>query len=81
MSSNNARIESDKKEAQMKYYTKQHKYTCGIDLHAKILYVCVLDSNGNIVVHKKCKANPEALLQLIQPYLEDLLIGVECMFS
>jgi len=52
----------DKKEAQLKYYTKQHQYTCGIDLHAKILYVCILDSSGNILVHKKCKANPDALL-------------------
>ena len=65
----------------MKYYTKQHQYTCGIDLHAKILYVCILDSSGNILVHKKCKANPDVLLKLIEPYLDDLLIGVECMFT
>ena len=81
MSRNNSRIHRDKKEAQLKYYTKQHQYTCGIDLHAKILYVCILDSSGNILVHRKCKANPETLLKLIEPYLEDLLIGVECMFT
>ena len=61
----------------MKYYTKSHKYTCGSDLHARILYVCVIDSDGNILLHKKCKAKPEELLDLVQPYLEDLVIGVD----
>lgn len=65
----------------MQYYTKHHKYTCGIDLHARILYVCVMDSESNILLHQSVKANPEALLKLLNPYLEDLVVGVECMFS
>ena len=27
----------------MRFYTKQHRYYCGIDLHARSMYVCVLD--------------------------------------
>lgn len=65
----------------MKFYTKQHRYTCGIDLHARSLYVCILDDAGNPVVHKQIKASPTALLKLIAPYRSDLVIGVECMFS
>ncbi len=65
----------------MQFYTKQHKYTCGIDLHARVLHVCIMDTDKNILVHKPIKANPHALLQLIEPYLDDLVIGVECMFS
>lgn len=65
----------------MRYYTQKHAHYCGIDLHARNLYVCILDSQGNIVVHKNIKANPEALLKTIQPYRQDLVIGVECMFS
>lgn len=65
----------------MKYYTKQHQFTCGIDLHARLLYVCILDRDGEIVLHKPCKARPEELMRLIKPYLDDLIIGVECMFS
>jgi len=38
MSRNNSRIDHDKKEVQLKYYTKQHQHTCRIDLHTKILY-------------------------------------------
>ena len=65
----------------MKFYTKTHQYYCGIDLHARNLYVCILDSEGNICVHKNIKASPEPLLKLIQPYLPDMVLGVECMFS
>ena len=65
----------------MKFYTKTHQYYCGIDLHARNLYVCILDSEGNICVHKNIKAAPEPLLKLIQPYQHDMVLGVECMFS
>ena len=27
----------------MRFYTKQHKYYCGIDLHTRTMYVCILD--------------------------------------
>jgi transposase len=65
----------------MKFYTKTHQYYCGIDLHAKNLYVCILDNEGTICVHKNIPASPEPLLKLIQPYQHDMVLGVECMFS
>ncbi len=65
----------------MRFYTQQHRYTCGIDLHARSLYVCILDDTGQSIIHKQIKATPEALLKLIKPYQDDLIIGVECMFS
>lgn len=65
----------------MKFYTQTHKHYCGIDLHARNLYVCILDQEGNLLVHKNIKANPIALVKLITPYRDDLVIGVECMFS
>ncbi|GBD98666.1 hypothetical protein BMS3Abin07_00692 [bacterium BMS3Abin07] len=27
----------------MKFYTKQHKFYCGIDLRAKKMYLCILN--------------------------------------
>ena len=65
----------------MKFYTNQHQFTCGIDLHARSLYVCILDNTGQLLVHKPIKASPEALLKVITPYRADVVIGVECMFS
>ena len=45
----------------MKFYTRQHKYYCGIDLHARNLYVCIIDQKGKIVKHKNIHARPDAL--------------------
>jgi len=39
----------------MRFYTKQHKYYCGIDLHTKKMYLCILDSAGAIVLHRNIK--------------------------
>ena len=63
----------------MKFYTTLHKYYCGIDLHAKILYVCILDQQGNKLVHQKIGADPLALLRLLEPYMGNIVVGVECM--
>ena len=42
----------------MKFYTKQHQFYCGIDLHARMMYVCILDKEGNIVLHKNMNNIP-----------------------
>jgi len=65
----------------MRFYTQQHKYYCGIDLHARVMYVCILDSAGNVVFHKNMAAGPEPLLRAIAPYRDDIVIGVECIFT
>ncbi|MBL3619575.1 MAG: IS110 family transposase [gamma proteobacterium endosymbiont of Lamellibrachia anaximandri] len=65
----------------MKFYTKSHSHFCGIDLHARCLYVCILDASGEPCLHKKISASPQALMKVISPYRDDLVIGVECMFS
>jgi len=36
----------------MNFYNNMHPYYCGIDLHARILYVCIIDQLGEILVHK-----------------------------
>jgi len=65
----------------MNFYTQQHKHYCGIDLHAKAMYVCILDQAGTILVHKNLPTTPEAFLRIIAPYREDVVIAVECMFT
>lgn len=63
----------------MRFYTETRQHYCGIDLHARSLYVCIVDHNGNVLIHKEIKAAPEPLLRLITPYLDQIVIGVECM--
>ena len=64
----------------MRFYNLQHKYYCGIDLHARSMYICILDQEGNTVLHKNFRSNPESFLRAIQPYREDIVVAVECLF-
>jgi len=32
----------------MRFYTKQHQMYCGIDLHARTTYVCILSQDGEM---------------------------------
>jgi transposase len=65
----------------MRFYTQQHQYYCGIDLHARTMYRCILNQNGEIVLHRNMRAAPEPFLQAIAPYREDLVVCVECIFT
>lgn len=65
----------------MKFYTKQHNFYCGIDLHAGAMYVCILNATGEVVVHKNIPTRPKSFLKLIKPYRDRLVVGCECMFS
>jgi len=65
----------------MKVYNEQHAYYCGIDLHARMMYVCILDNTGKKVYHKNIPCKPERFLQVIAPFRKDIVVGVECIFS
>lgn len=65
----------------MRFYTQEHQFYCGIDLHTKNMYVCVLNQAGKVLVHKNIKTSPETLFQVIKPFLPDVALAVECMFS
>ena len=65
----------------MRFYTKQHKFYCGIDLHARSMYVCILNQDGEIMLHRNMKASPEMLLKAIAPYREEIVVSVECIFT
>lgn len=66
----------------MKYYTSTTEYNCGIDLHARQMYVCVMDRQGKKLVHTNVKENDfKFFLKLIEPYKHDLTVCCECMFG
>jgi transposase len=65
----------------MRFYTGQHRYYCGIDLHAHTMAVCVLDATGEIVLERNLPTTPEAFLEAIAPYREGLVVACECIFT
>lgn len=65
----------------MRFYTQSHKHSCGIDLHARSMYLCVLDQKGETLLHRNMKATPDAFLRAVAPFRDDLVVGVECIFT
>lgn len=65
----------------MQFYTTEHDYYCGIDLHARTMYVCIIDCKGKIIAERNMKSAPEPLLAFIAPYRSNLVVGVECIFT
>ena len=66
----------------MKYYTSTTEFNCGIDLHARQMYVCVMDRQGKKLVHTNVKNNDFLyFLKLVEPYRHDLSVCCECMFG
>ena len=65
----------------MRFYNRQHQYYCGIDLHVKTMYVCILDTTGQVLVHRNVPSTPAAFLEVVAPYRADLVVAAECMFT
>jgi transposase len=65
----------------MRFYNRQHQYYCGVDLHVKTMYVCILDTRGEVLVHRNVPSTPGAFLATVAPYRDDLVVAAECMFT
>jgi transposase len=65
----------------MRFYTTQHPFDCGIDLHARTMYLCLLNQEGEIMLHRNMKASPAPFLKAIAPYRAELVVAVECIFT
>jgi len=65
----------------MRFYNTNHKQYCGIDLHARSMYLCVLSHDGKTLLHKNLPTDPDVFLNAIAPFREDLVVAVECIFT
>ncbi len=45
----------------MRFYTQQHKHYCGIDLHARMMYLCVLDAGRRGAPVAQHRVQPQGL--------------------
>jgi transposase len=64
----------------MRLYNQPHAFYCGVDLHARSMYVCILDHAGRTVLHKDLPAEPGAFLEAIAPFRDGLVVACECLF-
>jgi len=66
----------------MKYFTSTTEFNCGIDLHARQMYICVMDRQGNKLVHCNIVGNDFAyFLKRVAAYRHDLTVVCECTFN
>jgi len=55
------------------------RFYAGVDLHARTLYLCVLDHDGRVRLSRNLPAAPEPFLKAVAPFREGLLVGCECV--
>jgi transposase len=57
------------------------KYVCGVDLHSTKMYICIMDKEGNIQLHRNMQNDFQLFNNLISKYKDNLSVGVESMHS
>lgn len=66
----------------MNYYISTTEYNCGIDLHSRQMYVCVMDKQGNKLVHKNIRNNDfNHFLKIVADYRHDMTVVCESTFN
>lgn len=65
----------------MRFYNESHKYTCGVDLHGKNMHICVTDSEGKKLVHRRISNSREEFLKVTRAYRGELVVSVESTFN
>ena len=65
----------------MRFYIKQHQFYCGIDLHARLLAICIVDQAGAVVLQTQIAADKQLLLKTLAPFRPDVVVAVECLFA
>ncbi len=55
------------------------RFYAGVDLHARSLFLCVLDRDGQARFSRNLAAAPEPFLRAVQPFRDGIVVGCECM--
>src|SRR5262245_31113302 len=55
------------------------RFYAGVDLHARSLFLCTLDRDGQERFTRNLPAAPAPFLKAVQPFRDGLVVGCECM--
>ena len=61
----------------MQFAQVNAQYYCGIDLHSKSMYVCVMNKDGEIVFHRNMPNNFGTFNNYVESFLPQMAVGVE----
>ena len=65
----------------MQYAKIDSDYFCGIDLHARTMYVCVMDKMGEILFRRNMQNDFSLLRRALEPYRPSISVGVESTYN
>ena len=65
----------------MELATINTEYVCGVDLHSRAMYICVMDQKGNIKLHRNISNDFQLFKSLIEDYNGNISVGCESMHS
>ncbi len=57
----------------MRFYKNTHTFYAGIDLHARTLYLCITDADGNKRLQRELKCRVDELELALAPFREGLV--------
>jgi hypothetical protein len=65
----------------MRFYNQQHRFYCGVDLHARTLALCILDDAGAVVHRGSIAATGPDFLAAVAGFRDGLAVACECMVA
>jgi hypothetical protein len=65
----------------MRFATPTAAFYCGIDLHARTMYLVVLDQSGAIRLNRNYPARPDAFLAAVAPFRPDPFVRLRTLIS
>jgi hypothetical protein len=60
----------------MNLHKLAHKHYCGVDLHSRTMYLCIVGRDGAVLLHRNLPCDRDRFLLTIAPYREDLAVAV-----
>ena len=65
----------------MHYRTINSKFYCGVDVHPKRSYLCILDNTGKSYVNRNIINNFNNFKEILEPFLPNIVVGCESTYS
>jgi transposase len=65
----------------MDYIHIDKQYYCGVDLHANVMYICIMRKCGKVVLHEELPTDFSRFLKVIKPYLSSIAVCAESTFN
>ena len=66
----------------MRFYQPHTQFYCGVDLHARSMYICVINQDKKVLVHQNVRnRDSELFLKLIEPYKHDIVVSAESTYA